>query len=207
MYKKIKLKHLSILLLVGLIIFSVLGNLRSNSASYILHVGHIIDGVDSPIFVWVYLYLSMSYENLNFYINNFNDMYFGVITFFPLFAFTLTKQFVQPNLAQYLPNPNMTVSTMMYDFYLDFGLLGTFFFPILIGAIAFYSYYLLKSSFSINTLIIYSMILHNLFFVFFINFFSNTTWIFHIGVLVLFILYTSTDKPIQQLLDKVRRKK
>lgn len=205
MYKKIKLIHISVLLLLGLIIFSILGNIRSNSALYILQVGKIIEGVNSPTFAWVYLYFSMSYENLNYYINHFHDLYYGVNTFFPLFAFTLTKKYVQPDLLQYLPDVNLTVSTMMYDFYLDFGIVGIIIFPFLIGALSYYCYNILRNRFSINSVMFYSMIAHNLFFVFFVNFFANTTWVFHIGVIILFILFTSKDRHVFNRLQKVRK--
>lgn len=195
--KKIKIQQLSILLLGGLIAFTLLGNLRSNSGQYILIVAKMVEGVDSPLVGWLYSYIAINYENLNYYINHFTDMHYGAVSFFPLFAFTLTKQFVQVDVTQYYKDPNFTTSTMMYDFYLDFGLAGTIIFPVIIGALSYYLYNQLKEKKSIYTVTLYAMVAHNLFFVFFINFFANTSWVFYLGLVFLLILVTTDNRLLR----------
>jgi oligosaccharide repeat unit polymerase len=204
LFKKIKITHLGLIMLVGFIGFAILGNLRSNSANYIIEVGRMTGGVDSPIFTWLYLYLGYSYENLNYYINNFNDLFWGSISFFPVFAFTLTKGFIQTDLIKFLPYSDLTTGTMAYDFYLDFGIIGVIVLPLLIGGLSSFMYSKLKQN-SFFSVIFYAMIAHNLLFAFFINFFANTSWVFYIGILTIFIFYTKYDSiPNPFMRKKVR---
>jgi oligosaccharide repeat unit polymerase len=206
LYKRIKLLHLSLVAMVGLIVFSLLGNIRSNGANYILQVGEIVDGVD-PIFAWLYLYFGFGYENLNHYINNFNDLFYGTVTFFPVFAFTLTKGFIESDITQFLVSPHLTTSSMAYDFYLDFGIAGTIIIPLLIGMITSIIYKKLRSNLSVYNVLFYSMFAHNLLFVFFVNFFSNTSWFFNLFVLILLVLVTSNSLDGKFSFLKVRKTK
>lgn len=204
LYKKIKLLHLSLVAILGLIVFSVLGNIRSNGGAYILQVGEIVEGVD-PIFAWLYLYFGFGYENLNYYINNFHDLFYGTVTFFPVFAFTLTKGLIETDLSGYLVSPHLTTSSMAYDFYLDFGLLGTIIFPLIIGFITSKIYRKLQQNKSIYNVLLYSMIAHNLLFVFFVNFFANTSWFFNLFILIVLILITNNSLDGKFMFLKVRK--
>jgi oligosaccharide repeat unit polymerase len=205
LYRKIKITHLGLILLIGFIAFALLGNLRSNSSSYILEVGRMIEGVESPIFAWLYLYLGYSFENLNYYINNFDQIFWGTNTFFPIFAFTLTKQFIETDMTQFFPYVDLNTSTMAYDFFLDFGVFGVVLFPLLIGGLSAFIYSKVNRS-SFYSVIIYTMIAHNLLFVFFVNFFSNTAWFFHMAIIILFIFYTKNNYSSNPLkLIKVRK--
>jgi len=189
--KRFKLNLILFIGIIALLIFNLLGNMRTNSAHYILQVGQMKEGVDSPLFAWLYLYLGMGYENLNYYINNFDQMFYGARTFLPIFAFTLTKGLIDYDYGKFLPSEYFTTSTLAYDFYLDFHLVGVILFPLLIGLLSGVIYKRLEESKDVTNVLLYSMFVHNLVFIFFINFFSNTTWFFQFCLILLFIVITN----------------
>jgi oligosaccharide repeat unit polymerase len=199
LYKRFKLLYILYILPVVLILFGIMGNMRSNSSTYIFQVGQINNHVHSSLFAWFYLYFAMSFENLRNYIENYHHLFYGAKTFFPVFAFTLTKKYIPTDFSQYLSNPYFTVSTMFYDFYLDFGYVGIIVFPLLIGLISMLIYQSLRKEKSLKTVIFHSFIIHNLIFSFFINFFSNTTWFFEIIVMILFNYYLSNGLELSIL--------
>jgi oligosaccharide repeat unit polymerase len=196
--KKISLRYILIFTFIGLIAFTTLGNIRTNSSNYIFQVGQIKEGVNSSLFAWLYLYLGMGFENLNHYINNYNDLFFGARTFYPVFAFSLTKEFIEFDYSQFLPSQYFTVSTLIYDFYLDYGLFGVIFFSFIIGLLTRKIYINLIEKQNISYVILYSMFAHNIVFIFFVNFFSNTTWIFQLGILGVVLYILNLNFPVNR---------
>lgn len=185
-YKKraLTLKSLSISVLVSFSIFGAMGLLRNQSLDYLYYVAQIKPGVEKNFLMWPYLYLSMGFENLRNLIMSDVDFTFGRLILEPLWALTRIKtMFLNINLGQYNTIPEFNVSTFLRDFYLDFGLIGTLFFPFIIGIVSKFVYRKIPKS--DIYLFVFIFVLHNLTFSFFVNFYSNTS-------IMINLLYFST---------------
>jgi oligosaccharide repeat unit polymerase len=177
------LRNAAFLIAIVLLGFTILGSLRNVSSEYlVLALGY--EDEFNLVFMWVYYYLTIGFTNLQSIIISSPPLSFGLQTFTPLLTLSGLKGFFLES-----TNPYFTgVGTFLETYYLDFGTLGTFFFPLILGIVSKLVYFkITRASIGIIIFTIYFTIINQLVFVFFTDYFSYT----HIPlqVIVSLILY------------------
>jgi oligosaccharide repeat unit polymerase len=188
MFKKISLRYLLVFMVIGLLLFNAVGNIRlANRAAWLAkHVGR----VDLPNKVswlaWPYLYISMNFENLRTAIKERDEFYFGRVSLKPLWAVTLSKSYYLRGTKKYrnYTNPGFNVSTYLADLYADFGFAGTFIVPFLLGLFSNIFYYWVRYKKQFYLLLIYGLVVYSLAWTFFSNYFNDPLLYFFIVIII-----------------------
>lgn len=176
---KKEIKHLGLKLIitviVGIIVFSLIGNMRTGEEEF-LRVGQFkkeYDWVPTSV-KWVYSYLCFSISNFNLLVSQtmgFEN--FGASCFNYLLPTVLSNLFsIKENATYgYLVSNNFTVSTSYPELYLDFGLLGIIFQAFFIAALFVWSFNKYRKKADRRYAMIYAIIAHNVLMFFFNNMF------------------------------------
>lgn len=129
-----------------------------------------------------YMYVTFNYENLNYNINNLQKFTYGIHTFFPIFALTGLK-FIFPVLTtSYLKYviPVFNTFPFIMTYYEDFGIIGVIIFSFVIGMI---SKIIFERDNSPRNILYKVLMLYNIVFCFFANFFSSPSiWFYFICI-------------------------
>lgn len=192
--KRISFKKLIFVGSVALVLFSLSFGLRNQSTTYFKQSTNLIVENDS-VLLKPYVYFTSSFENLRNVVENFSDYKYGQNMIFPIMALTNTKEELDYSYKlSYLTNPNLNTFTYLADIYFDFGYLGVFIIPLILGII----YALLYEKFCFNKKEfisnIFILLLYCLVFCFFVNWYYNPTIFFYIIVLYIFNKYTLINK-------------
>ncbi len=142
---------------------------------------------ETPLSIqYPYMYIVNNYENLNLLTVNLQRFSYGIRQAFPFFALTglkfLPKVQELMALEQYTTIPELTTLTVLYHAYGDFGVPGTLFFGLLLGAV---SSLITDVSFRRKTavgVLLYAQIAFYMALSFFTTWFSDaTTWFYFIA--------------------------
>lgn len=205
--KKFKIKTMIVAFIILAIAFSLSFNIRKQDDNYIKSVMNFRDDNISLTIKKPYMYIAMNFENLRNIVENFNDYQYGTNVAFPVFAFTNTKKFINYDYQlEYRNNPIFTTSTYMSDIYFDFGFVGVLLVPLLLGLLYRWLYDKIQHKVSIvNSM--YFVLLYCLAFCFFVNWYTNATIWFYMGILFVAHLYVSNDSKwsFDRLLSKVKK--
>ncbi len=138
--KKFKVKDVLVYGFVILVVFAIMGNLRTNIESFERVAALKTEDLNyfNSIFYWVYMYFTMSLANIN---NLFTYISFdygkGLYTldnFLPtIFLEAMAKE---PKEILFLVHPNFNVSGYMVNSYLDYGVIGVIVYTGLMGVLA-----------------------------------------------------------------------
>jgi len=147
--------------------------------------------VKYAIFTEPYMYLVMNIENFAYAIEKLKFHTYGLYSFDFLFALSGLKHFLKeyfgitdfPALRSVFYN----TYTLFFVYYRDFGLIGSFIFPFLIGMIASHFYYYMRRFPNIHTISFYGMWVCAILFSFFVPLLSWLHFVFD-----MFVVYFST---------------
>lgn len=176
---KKKPKHLFLYLIigaiVGVVIFSAIGNFRTGEDNFLYVVQFKEQYSWMPTgFKWIYSYMTFSVSNFNNLVSmtaGFEN--YGASMANALIPTVLTNLFsINKNVTYYfLVSPNFTVSTYLVELYLDFGLVGIGLFSVLLAIISSFIYSRTRMKNSNTYKLIYAVVLHNILTLFFQNMF------------------------------------
>ena len=161
--------------LAGIIVFGIIGNIRTGYDGFISVAG--IDTNVPPIFVgfyWVYMYLTMSLANINnavvLGINHFGGIYPAAKVFLPT---VLSRAIFSPNVAVSVPDYLMTqafnVSGYFIDFYVGMGVLGVVMIAAIYGLLGGVIFKMLQKNASEKRIVLYAVYLQIIILSFFFN--------------------------------------
>jgi oligosaccharide repeat unit polymerase len=184
----ITIKQLLVALLVTLLFFIYIGNIRtSGMENNIIGIAQLQMPPSLTFLAWPYYSFALNIENLQILVNNLDHYYYGAKTFFPILFFARVYQFIDYQ-EFILPERIATTSTYLADFYTDFGLIGTLLIPYILGVLSTGLYYRLKQRPTLTNLLLYSIFIFALLFSFLLNFFARQ-WVFVLLVLCPLINY------------------
>lgn len=193
---KISKTKLVILIIVVVIGFGIFGNFRSGSSTMdrLFNAKEQYENIPTTV-KWIYSYMTFSITNFDNLVGMTNGaVNYGASILSEILP-TVIRQIVniKPNYTPYyLELINFNVSTYLPAIYLDFGPIGIYIFNILIGAIASILYYNVQRTNENKDTFYYSIIVHNIFLLFFVNMFL------HLPIMVqfvyIFIIYFGTSK-------------
>ena len=125
-YNEIKLKNLVSVVILILVVFIGIVNIRLSESSIVF------TATTNPYFSIFYSYIATCFANLNDFIISDDHFHFmGNATFSPIWTLTGLKEEMKVNEMQQLGVFNASV--YIYDFYHDYKILGVIVFPFLIG--------------------------------------------------------------------------
>lgn len=128
-----------------------------------------------------YMYLVMSVENFAYAVERLQYHTYGLYTFDFITALSGLKHTLKEYLFisdfPHLLSPFYNTYTTFFVFYRDFGLIGSFIFPFIIGFITSVVYYKMRMNPNLHTITIYGMLLIIIIFSFFI---PLITWLYYI---------------------------
>ena len=178
--------------ILGLIVgFSVIGNFRSgsNTMNYVFKAKKKYEKMPT-IIKWTYSYMTFSLSNFNNLVSKTDGFEnYGVSSIKEFMPTVILNKFkIKENVYyDYLISPNYTVSTYLPSVYLDFGMLGVAIFNIFLGVLGGILYRRMKDNKNDRNLLLYSVFIHNILFLFFSNMFLNISVSFQfILILILF---------------------
>ena len=189
LYRKITWKMIVAAVIVMVPLYVILTVFRHHDVAYLNGIFEMKNS-SIPIFVTQpYIYIANNYENFNCLVRDLSAHTFGIRMLFPFFALTGLK-FVFPQLVStpnYITKTELTTLTMFYDAYYDFGILGVFFFALLLGIIAGYLQRRQKTNPNPVFSMFYGETAIYLGLSFFTTWFSNpTTWFWYV---ITFLMY------------------
>lgn len=179
--KPIAFKYLVIMLIIALVFFIYIGNIRTSATGRnIIEIADLKIPPQYSFLAWPYFIISLNLENLRILVNNLDHYYYGAKTFFPILFFARVYKFIDyPAL---IIGKFATTSTYLADFYTDFGIIGTLLIPYILGVISTGIYYRLRSRPTLNLLLLNIIFIYTLLFSFLLNFLARQ-WIFVLLVL------------------------
>ena len=162
------------LAITGIIIFGVIGNVRTGYEGFLSVAG--IGASIPPVFVgfyWVYMYITMSLANVNnaviLGVNHFGGLYPAIRNFLPtVFSTTLfaDSAVVVPN---YLVTKAFNVSGYFIDFYVGLGTLGVAIVAAIYGILGGIIYRILQKKKTERNIVLYAIYLQIIILSFFYN--------------------------------------
>lgn len=153
------------IVIIALIFFSLLAAIQSirlsqYASQYIYLISKIKFSRDYAIFSEPYMYISMNLENMTRAVDKLENYTYSIYTFDWVYALSGLKHWV----ADYFhidPRAFLisgyTTFPFHWYYYLDFGLIGVMFFPLLTGFIIGACYYKMRTSAQLKWIILYSI--------------------------------------------------
>lgn len=172
--KKVNYKRYILIFIIILIVFTIIGNFRSsNVMEQNFKPTEKYENLSEGI-MWIYSYVEFSFSNFN----NLVSMTDGGVNYgasmFNFFLPTAVSNMLHIEeiySPYYLVSPCFNVSTYLPEIYLDFGLLGIIAFNAIIGMIGTCLYIKVRDTEKIKWILMYSVFLHNVILLFFVNMF------------------------------------
>jgi oligosaccharide repeat unit polymerase len=189
-FNKLKTKNLllfGVLALSIILLFGIVGDLRSGNSDFFIAVAQPSSNYPTFLpsgFLWVYIYITSPLNNVNFNIHD-----------YPLFNFnpspllsSILPSFIRDKISFWGQSSNfklvddlLNVSSMFPNYLSAFGYFGSIFFYFIMGLIFNFIYFKTKrKKVNIKWVFILVVILHNILFSLFVDFFSSLVFIFQI---------------------------
>jgi len=189
-FNKLRLKNIfrfGILALIVILLFGIVGDLRSGSSDSFINIAQPSSNYPAFLpsgFLWFYIYITSPLNNVNFNIHD-----------YPLFNFnpspllsSILPSFIRDKITFWgqannfkLVDDLLNVSSMFPNYLSAFGYIGSIFFYFLMGLIFNFIYFKTKKKrVNIKWVFILIVILHNILFSLFVDFFSSLVFIFQI---------------------------
>ena len=137
--RKVKFKRIAVFGILGVLIFGIVGNIRTNPMHVLATSGL---GYESfPFFlmgiVWVYLYLMTPIANIINFINGYSNYLYGAASIGKFLPTVISTKLSLPtaNATDYLVRQTYNVSTSLVQPYADFGIVGVIIFFSFLGFI------------------------------------------------------------------------
>lgn len=167
---------------LALIIFGLSTLRESELFIYYLHyISNMKTSLKYAAITEPYMYLVMSAENFAFAVEKLENHTYGLYTFDFITALSGLKHSLKEYLYisdfPHLLSPFYNTYTTFFIFYRDFGLLGSFVFPFLIGFVSSHLYYRMRINPNFHTISVYGMLVIIIVFSFFI---PLITWLYFV---------------------------
>lgn len=191
-FNKLKTKNILKFIALALsiiLLFGIVGDLRSGSSDMFIAIAQPSSNYPTFLpsgFLWVYIYITSPLNNVNFNIQDYPLFNFNpsplLSSFLPSFIRDKITFWGQTNNLK-LVDDLLNVSSMFPNYLSAFGYLGSILFYFLMGLI-FNVIYFKTKRFNVNIkwVFILVVILHNILFSLFVDFFSSLVFIFQIAL-------------------------
>lgn len=175
---------------------------RAHSKEYLLGIFEMKDE-NIPLFIaQPYTYIANNYENFNVLVRDLKKHSFGLKGLYPFLTFSGIKFFV-PSLVQfpmYVNKAELTTTTIIYDAYYDFGVIGVVVFSAILGIISAFVMNIARKTDNIFVDLIYAQVFYYMAFSFFSCWFSlPQTYVFLAVSFVLIFLFKKFKKSFCHL--------
>lgn len=135
--RKMPYRKLIYISLGTILIFGVVGSIRTDISHLLLTSGLKLTSVPILLsgFVWIYMYLMTPVANIIYLMSSFKDYMFGIASFSAILPSAIGDLLNLPSieLPNYLISETYNVSSSLYTPYLDFGVIGVLGFIIFMG--------------------------------------------------------------------------
>ena len=193
-YGTFKLKARVVLILFAALILIIYGisSIRASNLfiEYLYYGGKMKFGKSYAIFTEPYMYISMNIENFAHAVEKLTNFTYGFFTFDFILALTGLKHWLfEYNFIDTFPHlisSTYNTYTMFFAYYRDFGILGSFIFPMLFGIISYTAYSRMKRSPNINSISLYGVFTVAILFSFFIPMLSWLHFIYNLTTIYFF---------------------
>jgi oligosaccharide repeat unit polymerase len=190
---KFKLKYIFLILSFLMLIIYGISSLRNSNLfiAILYYSGKMKISKSLAIFTEPYMYIVMNLENFANAVDKLSQFSFGYYTFDFVLALTGLKHWIYDYCAiidfPYIITPVYNTYTMFFSYYRDFGILGIFIFPTIIGMLISTAYYRMRRSLNLYTISLYGIFVFVVIFSFFITMLS---WLFFVFILIVISLLT-----------------
>jgi len=189
---KLKARYVFLLFLGMIFIIYGISTLRGSDIflEYLYYSGKMKFGKNYAILTEPYMYITMNLENFAYAVQKLSDNTYGFFTFDFILALTGLKHWIfeynNIQTFEFIVNASYNTYTMFFVFYRDFGILGSFFFPLTFGFITCSSYFRMKKNPNINTISIYGVFTVVILFSFFIPMLSWLHFVYNLTIIYFF---------------------
>ena len=189
-FNKLKIKNVlrfGVLALFIILLFGIVGDLRSGSSDSFIAIAQPSSNYPTFLpsgFLWVYIYITSPLNNVNFNIHDYALFNFNPS---PLLS-SILPSFIRDKITFWgqannfkLVDDLLNVSSMFPNYLSAFGYIGSIFFYFLMGLTFNFIYFKTKKErVNIKWVFILVVVLHNILFSLFVDFFSSLVFIFQI---------------------------
>lgn len=191
-YGTTKFRPRNILLILGVFLLFMFGlsTLRVSSLfiQFFYYTSKMKFGLDYAVFTEPYMYVVMNLENFAHAVEKLETFTYGNFSFDFILSLSGIKhpllEYTNVNEYPHLVTSNFNTYSMFFTYYRDFGVMGVFIFPFIIGSIASHFYYKMRSNPNLNTISIYAIFVFVILFSFFIPMLSWLNFVLSLGTIV-----------------------
>ncbi|MEJ5305552.1 MAG: O-antigen polymerase [Ignavibacteria bacterium] len=190
---KFNLKNFFLILIPLIALIFGLSTIRESElfVYYLYYLSNMKISIKYAVITEPYMYLVMSVENFAYAVSKLQDHTYGLYTFDFLTALSGLKHTLKEHFFisdfPHLLSPFYNTYTTFFIFYRDFGILGSFFFPFVIGFLISHFYYRMRLRPSLHTISVYGMFVIIVVFSFFI---PLITWLYFVFDFVVIYMVT-----------------
>lgn len=172
---KNSIKKILVIAVIGIIGFTLIGNFRSGSnvMDDVFQAREKYKNLPSTV-KWIYSYMTFSISNFNNLVGITDGaVNYGTSMLVEFLPTVILKMFniKELNTFNYLISLNYNVSTYLPNIYLDFGIVGIGVFNVLIALLGYKLYKNMYNNNTVKNVLLYSVFVHNIVFIFFIDMF------------------------------------
>lgn len=190
-YGSFKLKASYIFVIISILIIIIYGisDLRAGDLfiEILYYTGQMKFNKSFAIFTEPYMYITMNLENFAFSVEKLTDYTFGYYSFDFFLALTGLKHWIAEysnlNPLPYLVNPGYNTYTMFFVYYRDFGIIGSLFFPLILGISSYVIYLKMLFKPNINSVSLYGIVTFVIIFSFFIPMLNWLHFVYNIALI------------------------
>ncbi|HMN25929.1 MAG TPA: O-antigen polymerase, partial [Ignavibacteriaceae bacterium] len=190
-YGSFKLKASYIFVIISILIIVIYGisDLRAGDLfiEILYYTGQMKFNKSFAIFTEPYMYITMNLENFAFSVEKLTDYTFGYYSFDFFLALTGLKHWIAEysnlNPLPYLVNPGYNTYTMFFVYYRDFGIIGSLFFPLILGISSYVIYLKMLFKPNINSVSLYGIVTFVIIFSFFIPMLNWLHFVYNIALI------------------------
>lgn len=188
---KLKVQYVLFFVLIIIAFMYGISNIRASNLfmEYLYYGGKMKFSKDYAIFTEPYMYISMNIENFANAVDKLTNFTYGYFTFDFILALTGLKHWLfeygNIQMFPFLIDDTYNTYTMFFVYYRDFGILGSFIFPLLLGVASSSAFSNLKKSPNINSISLYGVFVFAIIFSFFIPMLSWLHFVYNLTIIYL----------------------
>lgn len=197
--RAINYKNISIVFIVlGALAYSIqLVRMSKFVVNYLYYISKMKFDVQYAVFTEPYMYITMNLENYARAVTKLENYTFGYYTFNSILSLSFLKHWIEEYASiekyPFLYSPYNTY-TMFWDFYRDFGVMGIFIIPFVLGFLISISYIKMRTNPTVSAITGYSIFV----FVIAFSFFNNSLGLLHFIFSLSIILFVTNRIAIKK---------